>query len=381
MDKNLKDTFSLNLFQWNSQSLRPKLNEFSCLLHQEKIHIAIISETWLEPESSPTISKYNIYRTDRPNGYGGVAVITHKSIKVQPCQFYVNNTGIELIHIKLLNCHYIENIISVYCPSSINTTQSDWDDIFTKFPKKSIIAGDFNGHHIQWSYKSNIRGTQLLDSCIENGYIAINNGAATRIKLVNNLIQETSPDITFVSSDIAIQFNWQVTSESLGSDHMIIKYSICNRGKCSSVRKRNFIKADWLRYQYLIENQLNSSDFSSSHNVQFLYDNFVNCLNTAADSCIPQYKICKDPTSKFKPKTYWSPVISEAVAKRRLALKVFRRNPTPLNYSRWQKTIVIAKKLIREAKFKSWQTFCDSIDEATTASDMWRRMRWYKGIK
>lgn len=381
MDKRPNSTSSLNIFQWNSQSLRPKLDEFSCLLHQEKIHVAIISETWLEPESSLRISEYNIHRIDRPDSYGGVAIITHKSIKVQPCQLFHRNAGIELLHIKILNCQDIENIVSVYCPSTVNTNQSDWDDIFANFPKKTIVAGDFNGHHTQWSCKNDSRGIKLLDSCLDNGYISINNGAPTRIKLVNNILQKTSPDITFVSSDIAIQFNWQTTSENLGSDHIIIKYSVNMPNKLSYVQKRNFKKADWLKYQHLIESQLNLSDFNSSHNVQFLYDNFETCLNTAANTCIPNYKICNDPTRKFKPKPYWSPLISQAVAARRLTLKNFRRNPTPLNYNIWQEKILEVKKLIREAKFKSWQQFCDSINEATSTSDMWRRMRWYKGIR
>ncbi|KAF9421453.1 hypothetical protein HW555_002668 [Spodoptera exigua] len=69
--------------KWNAQSLKPKLEEFKLLLLQERVHIALISETWLAPEVILNISKYNVYRRDRDDSYGGIAIITHESIKAQ----------------------------------------------------------------------------------------------------------------------------------------------------------------------------------------------------------------------------------------------------------------------------------------------------------
>ncbi|CAH2097923.1 unnamed protein product [Euphydryas editha] len=45
MDRNTRIT--VNVLQWNAQSIRPKSTELEALLNQEKIHIAVISETWL----------------------------------------------------------------------------------------------------------------------------------------------------------------------------------------------------------------------------------------------------------------------------------------------------------------------------------------------
>lgn len=41
----------INIIQWNSQSIKPKLTEFECLLYQYKVHIAILSETWLNEDT------------------------------------------------------------------------------------------------------------------------------------------------------------------------------------------------------------------------------------------------------------------------------------------------------------------------------------------
>ncbi|CAG5012491.1 unnamed protein product [Parnassius apollo] len=39
----------------------------------------------------------------------------------------------------------------------------------------------------------------------------------------------------------------------------------------------------------------------------------------------------QDPTQHFSPKVYWNTNLSKSVAERRLALALFRKNPTPDN--------------------------------------------------
>lgn len=240
MDKSNINNMAINIFQWNAQSLKPKLVSFGELLNREKIHVAILSETWLDALVDINISGYNIFRRDRYDGYGGVAIITHKSIRCHVGRIAINNSGIEVIHVRVNNCNLLENIVSVYCPSSVRTQSRDWDKLFELFPHKSLIAGDFNGHHSNWSCKSDVRGEQLADSALDNGFIPLNNGAATRIKLVNGNLQQTSPDVTFVSSDIAVKFDWHVFNENLGSDHLIIKLKLTIPNNALLVKKRNF---------------------------------------------------------------------------------------------------------------------------------------------
>lgn len=116
---------NLNVLQWNAQSLQSKMTEFETLLNQEKIHIAVVSETWFDPEKAIRLSGYNIYRADRDDGYGGVAVFTHHSIRATQCNVNLTNSQIEIIHIKLHNCSHLENVVSIYCPSSVRTSRSD----------------------------------------------------------------------------------------------------------------------------------------------------------------------------------------------------------------------------------------------------------------
>jgi exonuclease III len=150
MDHN-RTISTINMLQWNAQSLRPKRTELEALLNQEKIHILLISETWLDPDSAFKIKGYNIFRRDRSDGYGGVAIMTHWSLKAHRSDISTRNERIELVNVEVENCEHLKNIVSVYCAPNISTTMEDWNSIFTLTKQKSLIAGDFNAHHSNWS--------------------------------------------------------------------------------------------------------------------------------------------------------------------------------------------------------------------------------------
>ncbi|KAL4702070.1 hypothetical protein ACJJTC_004688 [Scirpophaga incertulas] len=94
---------------------------------------------------------------------------------------------------------------------------------------------------------------------------------------------------------------------------------------------------------------------------------------------LPWIKSSDDPTCRFRPKHYWNSEISRAVAERRPALAMGRRNPTPENFATWNDKVAKAKQLIKNASAKAWREFCTSVDHESSAATMWRKMRWVKG--
>lgn len=369
----------LNIAQWNSQSLMPKRYDFELLLNQGKIGICVISETWLSTDISLKIRDYNIFRNDRSDSYGGVAIIVHKTIKAQACSFDMQNEGIEILHVKVRNCKYLEHVVGVYCPSSVRTSQIEWERIFSKFSAKTVVAGDFNGHHTNWSYKNDNRGSQLFEASLEHNFVVLNTGEFTRVKLVGGSIQESAPDITFVTSDIAIYFTWKVTQENLGSDHLLVISTMQFQDSRSFIKRRNFKKANWKLYRETLDGFDDSA--VNENTIQDCYDLFVDRINTAADKCMPFTRIGAGPIQKFVAKPYWCSDISQAIAERRLALKTFRRNPTTANYDKLKNKIAAAQRVHRKIRTQNWQEFCSRVDETTKASEMWQKMRWMKGLK
>ena len=197
---------------------------------------------------------------------------------------------------------------------------------------------------------------------------------------MSGFLQKTSPDVSFCTTDIAINGSWSVSSESLGSDHLIVKISFKYPDLNNITLRRNLKKADWANYRQIISKYFVDVP-PPSDNVQCMYDYFNTLVNKAADKTIPFIKLCNNPVRKFTPKVYWNQQLSKVVAERRLALTNFRKNPIPQNLNLLNIKISESQKIIRQARSKSFHNFCDSIDETTTSSIMWRKMRWMKGFR
>lgn len=156
--------------------------------------------------------------------------------------------------------------MAVYCPSRITTTLSDWDAVFSLCTNKTIIAGDFYAHHSNWSRRADTRGSYLFDCLIDYNFVSLNDQSHTRIKLVDGILQKSSPDITFASADIALRFNWKVSNESLGSDHLVIMFNTYIAPLQEQTFRRNFKKTDWEKYKCILE-----FSFSNDFNFRMIY--------------------------------------------------------------------------------------------------------------
>ncbi|KAF9423221.1 hypothetical protein HW555_001290 [Spodoptera exigua] len=108
----------------------------------------------------------------------------------------------------------------------------------------------------------------------------------------------------------------------------------------------------------------------------------IDCPDTATTNIRPKPKRnLKKPRRPVTPTPtediLWHQ-LSRAVAERRLALANLRRCPSSSNLDILKEKISTAQRLIRIARCKSFQRFCSSVDETSSASEMWRKMRWLK---
>lgn len=70
------------VLSWNAQSIMNKKHELLHHLQENRIPVALISQTHLRPSDKFSTRNYTSYRSDRPNRReGGVAIILHKSTK------------------------------------------------------------------------------------------------------------------------------------------------------------------------------------------------------------------------------------------------------------------------------------------------------------
>lgn len=74
---------SFTILQWNVRSLVNRALDLSSLLVDHNCVIAIISETWLFPQNIIILPQYDLFRSDRPDGYGNVLIAAHQSVQVR----------------------------------------------------------------------------------------------------------------------------------------------------------------------------------------------------------------------------------------------------------------------------------------------------------
>lgn len=110
---------ALRILQWNSHSIRNKVDSFHKMLEMYCPHVICICETWLTENVSCKIKTFNIYREDRLDGYGGVLLGVQKSLESIPIKLNMRNKKIEVIARKIvINKNYEFDVASVYIHSA-----------------------------------------------------------------------------------------------------------------------------------------------------------------------------------------------------------------------------------------------------------------------
>lgn len=168
----------LNVLYWNAQGLLEKIIDLYVFLVSNHIDIACISETFLKPavrlHSHPD---YRVYRLDRDNRGGGVAIIVRRHLKHEIVP-HLNLKLIECIgaKIQLSNSSHV-TIYSCYLPgSTTNALVRDFykQDIqrLTNTQSSYFACGDFNSKHRHWNCsRANTAGSILYSHYVERDFV------------------------------------------------------------------------------------------------------------------------------------------------------------------------------------------------------------------
>jgi exonuclease III len=144
-----------NIIQWNVRSLPTRLPSLQHLLSDHKCSIALFSETWLLPSRPLTIPQFKTYISDSYDGYVGVAIAVHISLKYKqiPLDVATRNSfthhKIDIIGIEvhLVNSHPPLKFWSCYIPSNSNVPSNLRRELFNLISYNTLLGGDFNAFH------------------------------------------------------------------------------------------------------------------------------------------------------------------------------------------------------------------------------------------
>lgn len=142
---------SIRIVTWNANGLRQRIPELELFLEEQKIDIALISETHLTKQSNVRIKGFQIYDTIHPsnNARGGSAVIIRENIKHYEEQKY--STGpIQATTVKIRTNKWQYNVTAVYCPPRHNLKKDDYSAFLRSLGNRFVCGGDFNCKHLYW---------------------------------------------------------------------------------------------------------------------------------------------------------------------------------------------------------------------------------------
>ncbi|KAI9553779.1 hypothetical protein GHT06_019043 [Daphnia sinensis] len=235
----------LKIIQFNARSLtRTTLTQFKAHMHQQKPHIATLSETFWKDTFEVKFKDYFVVKKNRQGLVGGdVAILVHKSQQ-------------QFLYLWMVRCD--EEELAILANVSNN----------------AILSGDFNAHHERWQggCRNPNRSGRLIAELLDNlDHLTLATPKDLGTRQCYNSFTTSTIDLTIMPPHLAATS--KITrGPDLGSDHFPIHIEIgvqaTKTGNC--VQRWIFKDADWktwnsFRKKYLIlrEAMIQSTQYSN----------------------------------------------------------------------------------------------------------------------
>jgi len=211
---------------WNSNGLTQHRDELDILLHNERIDLALITETHFTDRSYLRIQDYTLYRTDHPDGtaHGGAAILIKNSLSHFPLPSF-SSGHLQATSISLKFHSYSVTFSASYWPPNKQVTQTQFMSYFHSLGPKFIAGGDYNAKHPQWGCRtSNPRGITLLSTLSSTNFQILSPSHPTYWPTSRSKL----PDILdyFVTSFLSPQHYTIENRSDLSSDHSPIVLTV-----------------------------------------------------------------------------------------------------------------------------------------------------------
>ena len=378
------DPHALKILQWNIRSIRSNRESLLQIIHQQKIQVAIISETWLHPNEVLNIPNFVSYRHDRPDGYGGSLILVRNNIPstqfhTQQSHPILNDPASSFVATKIHPASSTITIASIYIPPNSAINDQTFSALFDSPHQIDILAGDFNAKSPLWGNPCyNSRGALLEDAILDSQvYLIINTGENTFIGPYSS----SAIDLSICKHNIAWKCLWQTIPDLSGSNHLPIIISFQNQSQLSLKNPSqtshptyhlNINKIDWNKFTAITTEQTTNIQNIETSPLD-AYHSFLNHLTQAILQSAPPKK-SQTPHKPSSP-TWWTPECTQAVIQRKLALQNFRISSSTHNYIQLRKANAHAKRTFKLSRKSSWKSYISSIKSSTPLKEVWNKAR------
>lgn len=298
---------------------------------------------------------------------GGVAILIHAACYHQEIKL---NTPLQAIAIQI-SLYKPVTICSIYLPSSQNVTVSLMDNLISQLPSPLLLLGDFNAHHQLWGcLTSNARGDMFEEFFNSQDLCLLNNKSITYISPATGT--SSAIDLSLCSPSIFLDWEWKVKDDQCGSDHFPIIIQILpfinpDKPSCWQLHR-----ADWQYFKIACTREINRVTFS---NIEQPMDVFTSCLIEITKASVPK----SSTKPKHIPKPWFDESCQEAVKKRKLALRRFKRQPTQENLLDYRQKTAQARRIIKIKKKESWKHYVSKLNIRSSVKKTWQMIRKISG--
>lgn len=363
---------SSEILQWNCRGLIGKWAEVKPMLLMLSPLIICLQETHFLPNDPYNFNlvNYSCYNAYAGTGarQGGVTLYVSNKL---PHYHLALNTQLQAVAcVCTINRQKII-VCSLYLPPGVPLRKNDLDSLVEQFNLPFIICSDANSKNRIWGAPRNdARGNIWGEIIRERALHVMNNGNPTRLDEFSGNLSHI--DITICSSALAPSFTWSTNNDCFNSDHFVIHIGLTQNiltNYTLPIVQFNTTKADWAKFHEKcdVQIELDSVDRSCKAVSEIIMN--------AAENSVPH----KKQTYKYNC-PWWTSECRRAVARRKRALNRFRRNRTNsallFEYKRLK---AMARRTIRQAKKKSWETLLATFTVRTPLTRLWSLIKCFSG--
>lgn len=359
------------LVQWNCLSLTTRKQDLINVINKHDPFLVCLQETWLRKESLFKMPGYVCLREDRPDGYGGVAILIKNSMSFTSVSLPVHSDSLSILAVIVNSICFI----SLYYPRPSIDIFNEINQIFGMLPKPFICLGDFNSHHQLWGCSSSTYyGEQLLELISSHNLCILNNGSPTRLART-----PSAPDLSICTADLASSLSWSPAESTYGSDHfpLIITFPFTKPTK--QIRqpriKHKLTEDKWSSYREVVQQKVENLPELNNSNILVCSQLLANALIESANETFP-LKSCGPSLIPSPP--WWDSECTMAVNQRKEAERCYCQDMTDKHFDNYLEIANSTKELLRKKKFEGWRRFCKSLSPNVSPSVVWQNIRKFR---
>ena len=350
---------------WNGRGILNKKEELQILAKNLMPVAFLVQESKLKENHNFHLKNYSFLHkaqqiNEGENAKGGVGIFIRKDTPFVSVNI---NSNFQVIAAQI-SCHKKITFCSIYIPPEQDFTKIDLENLTQQLPKPFVLSGDFNCHSQIWFDKNTDRKGKIIeDFILENNICLLDENQFTFHKGET----QTHIDLTLLSPEIFVDFDWSIHDDLCGSDHVPIIIKTKNKFNFEGKPRWNMEKANWTKFRTKANFDLPITSF---FDIDELSQYINKVIIDAATSSIP---ITKPMYGKISV-PWWNGPCRVAVKKKKCAFRRYLRSPTLQNHIFYKKANSEAKQIVKQSKKTSWLNFLAGINPSTSIKEIWSKI-------